>query len=100
FQIADVKMEVACLIDDISVPVFCRADVHERTVPVLEGKPLELAVLFMIEYGDCVYSLVVGVAVDIDSFVVACPASDDAGGAIVYWGKDGPASRLHTIDTD
>ena len=49
FQIADVEMEVASLIDDACVLVFRRTDVHERTVPVLEGKPLEFAVLFEIE---------------------------------------------------
>src|SRR5439155_2948158 len=86
--------------DDVSILVFGRADIYERTVPVLEREPLEFAVFFEIEKGDCVYSLVVGVAGHIDSFVVAGPAADDAGGAIVYWGENCLASRLHIVDTD
>ena len=49
FQITDVEMEVSCLIDDVGVLVLCRADVYERTVPVLKSKPLEFGVFFLIE---------------------------------------------------
>jgi len=69
FQITDVEMEVPRLVDDVSVLVFRRADVDERTVPVLQGEPLELAIFFDIKQSDCFYSPVVRVASYIDPFM-------------------------------
>ena len=100
FQITDVEMEVPRLVDDVSVLVFRRADVDERTVPVLQGEPLELVIFFDIKQSDCFYSPVVRVASYIDPFIVTCPAANDARGAIVYWGEDCLAPRLHIMDAD
>src|SRR2546427_9302781 len=91
-------MEIACLVGDVGVLVVCLADVDERAVAVLEGEPLEFAVLFEIEEGDSVHSFLVGVAGDVDSFVVPCPAADEAGRTIVYRSEDCLTSRLHIVD--
>src|SRR5256712_210286 len=100
FQIADVEVEVACLVDNVRVLIFGWAGVDELAVPVLEGQPLEFRVLFEIEEGDSVYSLVVRVARNVYSTVVAGPATDDAGGTIVYRGEHCLASCLHIVDAD
>src|SRR2546427_13190941 len=91
-------MEIACLVDDVGVLVLCLADVDERAVPVLEGEPLEFAVLSEIEEGDSVHSFLVGVAGDVDSFVVPCPAAAEAGRTIVYRSAHCLTSRLHILD--
>src|SRR5260370_35194108 len=94
FQIANVEMDIPSFVDDVGVLVLCWADGRELAVPVLEGKPLELRVFFDIEQSYGVHSLLIRVTGHIDSFVIACPAADDAGRAIIYWSEDCLASRL------
>src|SRR2546428_11312260 len=88
FQIADVEVEVACLVDNVRVLIFGWAGVDELAVPVLEGQPLEFRGLFEIEAGDSVYSLVVRVARNVYSTAVAGPGPPPAGGTILPLGQD------------
>src|SRR5438445_13730291 len=58
FQIADVEVEVACLVANVRVLIFVWAGVDELAVPVLEGQSLEFRALFALAERDSAYSLV------------------------------------------